>query len=70
MKKLLKQYGLVATGPVGGAAAGFLYWKFIGCSDGTCAITSNPVNSSIWFAVTGAFLFSMFQPKKESRHQK
>ena len=38
-----------------GAILGFLYYKFIGCYSGTCAITSNPVISTIY----GAILFSL-----------
>lgn len=38
-----------------GAILGFLYYKFIGCYSGTCAITSNPLISTIY----GAILFSL-----------
>jgi hypothetical protein len=30
-----------------GGLAGFLYFHFIGCNSGTCAITSNPYKSVI-----------------------
>lgn len=36
-----------------GAVIGFLYYKFIGCSSGTCPITSNPFMSVIYGAVMG-----------------
>ncbi|NBR55480.1 MAG: hypothetical protein EBU05_00105 [Chitinophagia bacterium] len=36
-----------------GAVAGFLYWKFVGCSSGTCMITSKPINSTLYGAVMG-----------------
>lgn len=48
-----------------GALAGFLYWKFVGCVTGTCAITSNPVNSTVYGFVTGGLIFSIF--KKEEK---
>lgn len=48
-----------------GALGGYLYWYFIGCSDGTCAITSSPVNSSIWGAVMGALLFNLIFGQKK-----
>lgn len=54
---------LLFAGAAIGAIAGFCYWKFVGCSSGTCAITSNPYYSSIYGAVTGGLLFSMFQKK-------
>jgi len=48
-----------------GAIAGFAYWKFIGCASGTCMITSKPLNSSLYGAIMGYLLFSMF--KKEAK---
>jgi urea transporter len=40
-----------------GGVLGFLYYKFIGCSTGTCPITSKPLNSVLYGALLG-FLFS------------
>lgn len=48
-----------------GAVTGWLYWFFIGCSSGTCAIASSPVNSSLYMSVMGALIFGMF--KKENK---
>ncbi len=44
-----------------GAVAGFAYWKFIGCASGTCMITAKPLNSSLYGALMGYLLFSMFK---------
>ena len=41
-----------------GGAAGFLYWKFIGCSSGTCPITSNKFISIAYGALLGSLLLS------------
>lgn len=65
MKKFGKGFWLPAIGGLVGAVAGFLYWKFVGCASGTCAITSKPLNSTLYFAVMGAVFFSLFQKKKE-----
>ena len=43
-----------------GAGAGFAYWYFIGCTTGSCAITSSPLNSSIYGGVMGALVVNMF----------
>jgi hypothetical protein len=43
-----------------GAIAGFLYWYYIGCTSGSCAITSSPVNSTIYGAIMGGLLLNMF----------
>lgn len=50
-----------------GAIGGFLYWKFIGCATGTCMITSNPLNSSLYGGLMGYLLFNIF--KKEDNAQ-
>lgn len=59
-----KMYGI---GAVAGAIAGFLYWKYVGCLTGTCAITSNPVRSTIYFAILGALLFSLFNKDPKTK---
>ncbi len=43
-------------GIVIGAALGFAYYKFIGCSTGACPITSNPLSSSLYGAVLGLLM--------------
>lgn len=64
MKTFLKANRLTIIGSVVGLVVGFLYWKFVGCISGTCAITSNPFNSSIYGAVMGGLLFSIFKKEK------
>lgn len=39
-----------------GGMAGFLYYYFIGCSSGSCAITSNPYSSVLLGGVMGLFI--------------
>lgn len=63
--EFIKKHILVISGMLVGALAGFLYWKFVGCVTGTCAITSNPVNSTVYGFVTGGLIFSIF--KKEEK---
>jgi hypothetical protein len=41
---------------VGGAAAGFAYYYFVGCQSGTCPITSNPHISTAYGALVGLLL--------------
>jgi hypothetical protein len=56
------------TGILAGAAVGFSYWYFIGCNAGTCAVTSSPVNSSIYGGLMGALLVnSLTGNKKENK---
>lgn len=68
MKNWIIKNKLSFIGAALGAIAGFLYWKFVGCLTGACAITSNPIRSTIYFAIIGASVFSLFkkQPKVQT----
>jgi hypothetical protein len=48
-----------------GAAAGLAYWYFVGCADGTCAITSNPYRSSIYGMIMGIIAGDGFKSKEK-----
>jgi len=45
-----------AAGVLLGGIAGFLYYYFVGCTSGSCAITSNPVSSVLFGGVLGLFI--------------
>ncbi len=66
MKALLKQYWLPLLGVLIGAVGGYLYWRFVGCSSGTCPITASPWTSTIWGAAIGGLLTSSL--KKETKY--
>lgn len=57
---------ITGIGVVVGAISGFLYYNYVGCFSGTCAITSKPLNSTLYGALMGGLLFNMFvkTPKK------
>ncbi len=61
MTSFLKTYRLTLAGLVLGAIGGFLYWKWVGCAGGTCAITSRPLNSTLYGAVMGSLFFNIFK---------
>jgi hypothetical protein len=65
MKKWLLTNKLYFIGTVVGAVGGFLYWKYVGCLTGTCAITSNPIRSTVYFAVFGALIIGSFKKEKK-----
>ncbi|MBL0740960.1 DUF6132 family protein [Chryseolinea lacunae] len=48
-----------------GAVAGYLYWYFVGCTSGTCPITSSPVNSTAYGALMGGLLMNVFRTSKK-----
>lgn len=64
MKQWLINYKWYFVGAFLGAVAGFLYWKYVGCLTGTCAITSSPVNSTLYFSLIGILLFGSFKKEK------
>lgn len=41
---------------VGGALAGYLYYRFVGCRSGACPITSSPIISTLYGAMLGFLL--------------
>jgi xanthine/uracil permease len=69
MKKLIKKYRIELIGLAIGTLLGWLYWYFIGCSSGTCAITSSPLNSSIYGAIMGVLLSSTFKKEKTNQSE-
>jgi len=57
---------LTAAGIAIGALAGYIYYLEIGCSSGSCPITSKPLNSTLYGGLMGGLLFNSFikSPKK------
>ena len=66
MNFLLK-HKLTLIGLLVGSVAGYLYYYFVGCSSGTCAITSKPLNSTLYGAMMGALLFTSFKKEKTTK---
>lgn len=65
MKEFITQYKLSIAGVMIGAILGYAYYYFIGCTTGSCAITSKPVNSTLYGSVMGYLLFSVFEKSKK-----
>lgn len=60
---MLKKYKLTVLGILLGAIFGYMYYHFVGCASGTCSITSNPLNSTLYGAMMGGLLFNIFEKK-------
>ena len=56
---------LTIGGIVLGAIAGFVYWKLVGCDSGSCVISSNPTNSTLYGSALGGLVFSTFKKKEK-----
>ena len=65
----LKKNKLVVIGAIVGLIAGYAYYHYIGCASGTCAITSKPINSSVYEAVIEKLLFSMIPVKTKEKQE-
>ncbi|MFN4286582.1 MAG: hypothetical protein ACK4E8_11550 [Lacibacter sp.] len=63
MKQYTQGWKWYLPGLILGAAAGYTYYHFWGCN-GTCLITSSPVNSMLYGAVMGTLFNSLFKPSR------
>lgn len=55
---------------VPGSLAGWFYWKYIGCSSGTCYIQSNAYRMAFYGAFLGALIYYSFKPAKTDKRAK
>ncbi|NWF50637.1 MAG: hypothetical protein HXY49_08855 [Ignavibacteriaceae bacterium] len=54
-----------------GGTGGYLYYHFIGCNSNSCAITSNPLLSTIYGIIIGAVFTNWnFKSKEINRKEK
>ena len=67
MENFIKKYKLGLIGIVLGGILGYACYHFIGCNTGTCAITSKPINSSVYGMVMGYLILSTFEKTKENK---
>ena len=56
---------LTGIGIAIGAFAGYGYYFYIGCASGTCAITSKPLNSTLYGTLMGGLIFNMLVKEKK-----
>ena len=60
-----KGYFITGIGIVIGIIVGYAYYFYIGCASGSCAITSKPLNSSLYGGLMGGLLFNIFVKEKK-----
>jgi len=61
----IQKHGMTIFGIVLGAIAGYAWYRFVGCSTGTCPITSNPWTSTLYGGVMGGLSFTTLLSKNE-----
>ncbi|HBH48679.1 MAG TPA: hypothetical protein DDX98_08560 [Bacteroidales bacterium] len=57
---------IISAGIAIGALAGFLYWRFIGCSSGSCGITANWHTSTMMGGLLGYLVSDGIGNKQKS----
>ena len=60
---------MIITGVLLGAMGGYAYYHFIGCTSGTCPISSKPVNSTLYFGLMGGLFMSIFKKKSDGNNK-
>ena len=65
----IKKHRMTLIGALVGAIGGFLYWKFVGCQSGTCPITSNPTNTTLYGILIGSLLGDSFRKKEKAKKE-
>ena len=68
MKKWFLKNKWIMIGIIAGAIGGYTYYSLVGCSTGSCAITSNPIISTLYFGVMGGLFVSIVLPN--NKHKK
>ncbi len=67
MATFIKKHKLSFGGILVGGILGYLYYHFIGCTTGSCAITSKPLNSTVYGMIIGYLMFSVFQNSEKTK---
>jgi hypothetical protein len=69
MKNFIRKNWLIIIFLATGALSGFLYWRYVGCQSGTCAITSHWYTSVFFGTLAGYLLGDIgkgIQKKREN----
>ena len=64
MRSMVQKYWRHAVFTLVGAGVGFAYWKFVGCTSGTCPLTSNWHTSALLGGLIGMLAVSGGNDKK------
>ncbi|MCB0699600.1 MAG: hypothetical protein H6551_11595 [Chitinophagales bacterium] len=56
-----KKHILTIVGLLVGLVGGYVFWYYIGCTSGQCAIKSNPLSMTMYGGLMGAMLGNLLQ---------
>jgi len=65
---LFLKYKWTLAGIILGSIAGYLYWNFVGCANGTCMITSVWYRRTLYGALLGGLFANSFSIPKENKN--
>ena len=66
MKEFVLKYRNKIIFIAAGALAGMLYWRLVGCTSGTCPITSHWYSSGAYGMLFGWLLGDLFKTNKKT----
>lgn len=66
----VRKHKLALILTVAGAIGGFLYWRFIGCTSGTCPIKSVWYGSTAWGMVAGYLVGDLAEDIRTRKRKK
>ncbi len=70
MRDFIKKHKFGFLLVIPGIIAGYLYWKYVGCASGTCAITSNWNAMVLFGGLIGYFLGDSIDDIIKKRNKK
>ena len=70
IKKIIQTKRIQIIFLLTGAVGGFLYWRFVGCTSGTCAIKSVWYWTTLWGAAMGYLVGDTINDIIEKRKNK
>jgi hypothetical protein len=68
MNSIMNRYWKTAVFTLIGAGVGFAYWRFIGCSSGTCPITANWTSSTVMGGLIGLLAAPALKKENSNQH--
>lgn len=61
----LTQNWITLVGVIAGGLIGYVYWQQIGCVSGSCAISSKPINSTLYGSLLGYLMVGVFKKREK-----
>ncbi|MDI6403002.1 DUF6132 family protein [Balneolaceae bacterium ANBcel3] len=63
---MIRSFFYIIAGVILGSVAGFAYWHFVGCTTGSCPITSIWYHATAYGALMGGLAAKILMPEKRS----